>query len=505
MDEKVLNDKQYENDRSGAEQNFASDHSISALDWGLLCAYRNRKNLLFLSLLPALIEVIVGFSSYSRVLSPRELFLAFALVSLVTSWLITSSCLIAFRVVKSRDIDIFDLSATAFVNLPKTLLCYLSILGVLLIAFYLQPLLLVFVFLIWAPVFCIAEICTYGDNSKKEKGKKIEETERENFFNKKTILMDDASLFRNKSAFELGFARSLNLASRNISTTFHSALVLWAANVVPVAIVYLIFPTSLGFFPEVIKIFITTFAFAFAVCAVSGAFILLLSNESLSELGITNDDKLLLSLSEKPVLSLSKNYFATLALSILALGSTFLFFDHVKKVKSVPVKLSSELVRADLKNKRLFLSLKLKDEVKKFRWLEQQNFRLKLELDKEINDKNLIVPVATKIENEKAYFTKEPLILNLEFNKEIKENQEFEIYYASMFAKPKLIFKRPGLKKTKNKIAESKKTKSRKQQNKELTDKKLQPKAKKKVFHSEKLGARVVEGRTEQRIEGKIE
>ncbi len=476
MNEKVLNDKPKQEDSQKDNSYLDNKHdktndSISALDWGLQCAYKNRKNLFFLSLAPALIESLVGYSSFSRVLSPQEMFLAFVAVSLISSWLITSSSLVAFYSAKNKEIDFFDLSATSFVNLPKTLLCYISIMGVLIISFYLQPLLLFFVFLIWAPVFCIAEIiaekCSFDskknkNKANKEKGRERESgekgREKENFFNKKTVLMENLSLFTNKTSFELGFARSLNLGTRNIFTTFHSALLIWVANVVPAAVVFLILPPSLGFYPEVIKVFISSFAFAFTVCAVSGAFILLLSDKSLSELGISNDDKLILSLSEKPIFSLNKNYFASFALSILAIGSTFLFFDHVKKVKSVPNQIKAELQRADIKNDRLFVSLELLDEKKKFRWLEQQNFRLKIDLKEEINDKNLIVPVATKIENPKKFFSSEPLVLNLEFDQKTEEGQGFEIYYTSMFDKPKMIYRK------RNSLNYSKKAKSKKVQ-----------------------------------------
>ena len=157
MTEKVLNNN------LDLSEKFESRNSIAAIDWGLGCANRYKKTLLFYSLIPATIEATVAYVSYSRTLNAQQLFLAFVFTALATSWLVTSAAMLAFQYARDKELLPQQVALRALSNMPKVLLSYLGLLAILLISFYIQPLLLILVFMIWSPMFCIAEVYTWID------------------------------------------------------------------------------------------------------------------------------------------------------------------------------------------------------------------------------------------------------------------------------------------------------------------------------------------------------
>ena len=443
MAEKVFN-----NGVVDLSEKFESKNSIAAIDWGISCAYRYRKVLFIFSLVPALVEASVAYNSYHRSLNPQQVFLAFALAALTTSWLITAASMLSFEIAREKPVDIKLLAFSALKNLPKTLLSYLGLLGILLISFYLQPLLLILVFMIWAPVFCIGEVYTFVAKPARDPEEEgFFDDEEDNFFTKKTVVQDDeAFLFANKSAFELGFARSLQLGFRNILTTLQAGLILWCANVVPAALVGFFLPTTLGFFPEAIKIFLATYCEALSITIIAGAFLLLLSEKSQSELGISNTNTTWHNLNTKPVVSMHKNIVASLLLAGLALTSTAVFFSQLKNTRTVPVELKVEMTKSGMRDNKVYISLRMTDEKSLFRWLEPENFRVNLNND--TNEDNLLIPTATRVvsesspnDEESRLYSSGPLLVNLEF--ELKNTPTepviFDLLYYSLFSKPQLI------------------------------------------------------------------
>lgn len=438
MTEKVLDNN------IDLSEKFESRNSIAAIDWGLNCAFRHKKVLFLYSIIPALIEIAVAYISYVRTLSPQQAFLAFVLWALSNAWLVTAASMLAFELARDKQLQELKFAFTALKNLPKILLSYLGLLGLLLISFHIQPLLLVLVFMIWTPVFCIGEIYTWIDKPPVDPDDyDYQDDEEENFFTKKTVIRDDElSLFANKSVFELGYARSLQLGFRNVLTTLQAGLIIWCGNVVPAAIIGFFLPASMGFLPEAFKIFISTFFQAFGVCVVSGAFLLLLTEKSQSEIGISNSSKTWLNFNTKPVISLDKNIFASLVLAVVAIASTVLFFTQLKETRTIPKELKVEVLKSGVRGDQFSISLRMTDDKSLFRWLEPNSFRLKTGP----KDEDLLLPSAVRVvdestqtEQETRVYSAGPLLVNFEFEIKKADTKDFELIYSSLFTEPQKI------------------------------------------------------------------
>jgi len=352
-----------------------SNNSRVSLDWGLSFARSHKKLLLSFALIPAIIEIFIAYTYFSSPLSQQGMFLTFVLSTGVNAWFLAVIVMSCFSFARGNELSFKKISLKALQGLPKVFFSYVSLISLVVLCAVIRPLILVIILFIWAPIFCVAEQSLFED----EDNDKKETKEPEDIYTAKRVVVtedESSSLLKNKSIFELGFARSVQLSTKNLFTTIQVGLLLWCANIVPSALLQLVVPSSVGFFSDALKIAVSAWVDVFSVSAAAGAFLYILTPQAKTELGIGDVSEIDPENVNSKRFRFHENMKASICLAVIALGSTALFVYQLRNARSVPTDLISELRSASVKENVVELELTLNDTSQRFRWFEPSNLRI---------------------------------------------------------------------------------------------------------------------------------
>lgn len=428
-------------------------------DLGLSFAWTKKRQLFVLSLVPALVEIVSSYIHYQLPLQQQHLFLIVIFSVAADAWLLTTVLFDGVRELRGEEESLSQLAVSALKNLPKVVLSYIGLIILLFFSVDRYPLLILMAFFVWAPAFCAGELCVPATEARRKTGDEYEEDEEP------VPSITEAyqpTYFVQKHFWQLGFLRSLHFAVKNIGVTCQVILLIWLANVLPVALVGSIVPAHVGFAPVVLRVLASSWGHAIAAAASALTFLLLLNREAKMELklGLASE-----AIEQKyfPKLRLQGNRLATALVLLGALASTYLVFEQTKRQTEMPANLTLSLQESRLDEGRLKVTLLLNDPDSAFRWLNPNSFAVapvgvvvKDQLRQmfeatEPAEQEQVSLVATVVprredgsiieeENFVPFYGQLNLMLYFDIPKEISEQRKFSLYFMNYLgASPRLI------------------------------------------------------------------
>ncbi len=349
--------------------------SIVALDRGIGFAIAHKGLLLFLCLLPAVLEISAAYFQYASPLDQQQLFLVILLTLASKAWLLAVVLIACVTYFRGEELTVGNLAKKGFRYLPKIFLSYAALLSLVLCSALVLPLVFLVLFLVWAPAFCVGELFVPQD---KQKDLHDDEPHDEDYFAKSRAPKPKLSFFKNKSIFELGFARSLQFGAKHAVLTLQVAILIWFANVLPSALVDVLSGSYYGFASTVAKIFLSSYGDVLATAVSGCAFIMLLPSEAKTEIGVS-DDAQMPKISR--IASFQGRSWIFFLLSVVAAGSTYVVLSHALSAEEMPQGVLSEVRTAEKFNEQFVVELHLNDSQRAFRWLNPYNFLLTFSKD----------------------------------------------------------------------------------------------------------------------------
>ena len=345
------------------------------LDLGLTFAVSRRLRLFYLSLIPAIVELVASFFHYSFALQRQHVFLVIVFAVAADAWLLLAVTYQALTFLRRDRLTFSELSLAALSNLPKTFFSYIGLVAVLFLSAVVYPLLVLVVFLIWAPAFCAGEsFVAPKEEEEEEEDTDLDDEER--FFLRREKQEEAArrgpSYFTNKSFLELGFGRSLQFSLKNLSVTAYTMLLIWLANILPVALVGLL-PSAWGFPVTAFRIIAASWTHTMAAAAAAFAFLLLLPKEGKAELQLPREAP---ELKAPSVLRVQGRRAVVTVLLAAALASTYLVFQRARLEQQWPVQARAAVESTAREGELLKVTVRVTDEEEKFRWLDPNEIRV---------------------------------------------------------------------------------------------------------------------------------
>ncbi|MCB0323761.1 MAG: hypothetical protein KDD69_09320 [Bdellovibrionales bacterium] len=428
------------------------------VDAGLRFAFNHKWLLLCLCLVPAVVEAAAAYLHYSTPLEPQQLFLVIVFTLGANAWLLSAVMMACIESMQGKQPVAAILSRKALRFLPKVFFSYISLLSLVFCSALMLPLIFLVLFFIWAPAFCVGELYVPQEEREDEE----EDLDDDEFFVRRGRLEREVGFFKNKSALELGFARSLQFGSRHAGTTLQVVILIWFANVVPSAAVDLLSSAYLGFTPVLLKIFLSSYSDVLATAVAAGAFLMLLPREARAEIGIEGGEA---GEAVRPSLGGvrldgKKRVFAAIALC--AAGATYLVFQEALRDQAMPAEVAPEVRDAGRLHEQFRVEVTMTDPNRAFRWLEPLNFRLSfpelLKAQEQVTNTETedetepdpfieptrIVPLdATGVEIEKSPFIPyyQPLTLQLYFAvpQQLPDRGTYVLSYSTYFGEPQEV------------------------------------------------------------------
>ncbi len=348
-----------------------------------------------LAILGLLVFLFCEKVKFYQVLSPRNIFLLDSLVIFVDALLIStivaefmSQKRLSFKKelevvlddkseidnknnISLRVLNTFKLLIPTLATLPKVLISYF------LLVFFTQaslslfeaspvPLLFLLVFFVWAPYFVAYE------RFAKELTKQDKEDEVIDFFDEGSEVIPPKRMFSGMSWWKLGFSRSIEFTSRNLSLSVSLVLSIWLAKVLPELLSTLIGDPLSDFkaviFSNVLGWFLGLYLHIFTVRTIFNK----LEPEEKDELSL-----LLKTKSPKVDLSYTPPFgVRTSVLISLALCCSFLWWERQIQIGGLSKAAQFKVLEVQSNEKELVLTLEITDELRKLRWFSPSRLRL---------------------------------------------------------------------------------------------------------------------------------
>ncbi len=349
--------------------------SVAALDRGIGFAIAHKSLLLFLCLLSGIVEISTAYFQYSQPLDQQQFFVVIILSLAAKAWLLSVVLIACVTYFRGEALEVSDLARKGLRYLPKIFLSYAALLSLVLCSALVLPLVFLVLFLVWAPAFCVGELF-----APMEKRDDLEEEEEfdEDYFAKSRIPQPQLSLFKNKSIFELGFARSLQFGAKHAVLTFQVSILVWFANVLPSALIDLLSGSYYGFASTIAKILLSSYGDVLATAVAGSAFIILLPKEGKEEIGIAGPEVMPLLPKRARLQGRSWIFFI---LSLVAAGCTYVVLSHEILTKEMPSGVLSEVRKTEKVGEQFVVELYLTDTNRRFRWLNPYSFTLAFDKD----------------------------------------------------------------------------------------------------------------------------
>ena len=369
-----------------SETSFWSKPPLSPVDYGLRFAFARKKVLLSLAVFPMVIQMYHAYGHFVRPMSAGEVFVLIMANLAANAWLLAAVVMLCLEYVRGEDRPFPELAHRALLLLPKVFLSYLLLMSLLVVSLLQVPLFILVIFVIWAPVFCVCELYAASPKMEEEQGDGLFEDEQ--LFPGMSGAYDNSrvpQLFTGMRLWHLGFGRSMQFALRNLNLTAQLGVLLWFANVVPVALVDLVLRSDGSFFPMALKIAIPSFADVFVVCAAVAAFLLKLPVTAARELklGSTAERFSQLELTGRFSLRLGGRRLPYVLMIALASLGSWVVYEQARDLRTMPGSVTMELREAVAEGGKFVLSFRGVDTKHSFRWLEPAAFRLQFRVDLE--------------------------------------------------------------------------------------------------------------------------
>lgn len=340
--------------------------SLAPVDWGIAFALSHKRLLLSLAVLPIAVKLFAEYLRYSLALPQQQVFLLMVIVAAANAWLIAMVMMACIERAHGAKLRAGSITRSALRNLPKVLLSYVLLFSLLAGSLLLLPVLLLVLFFIWAPFYCVGEF--YSTPSRKKEPDEYDLYEDE----KDEPQRLEQKHFTDKSIWELGFSRSLQFTGGNLGVTFQIILLIWFANIIPMAAVDLVSPPHGGFLPLMLKNILCSFSSALVLGAAAAAFLVLQPPEAREEVGAARYLRLAAMGVHGRTFRL-QGRFVLLGLLIAAsvLGS-LVAADRLRQSISAPESLLVEVQSARRENTAMRVTIRMNDRVDRFRWLDPQ-------------------------------------------------------------------------------------------------------------------------------------
>ena len=364
--------------------------SLLPIDWGIWLCGVNRRNIFAIATVLAVFQVILAQFYYFTALQRQELFLLLVAHSILEAFSLSIVTMTIVSSVREKGIDLKVILIDGMRFLPKVLISYAAVVSVVFLAREAPPFMLMVVFFIWAPLFCICEY--YSSNNAAQGEKQFEdddsELEAESDLESESIFDILAAkraawqetFFSNKTLFELGFSRSLQFSMGNISVTMQFAVLLWCASVLPKAIVTLVGGTHAGFGAVLLDTLLSSYIDAFMFAVWAGTFIALLPVTAREEIEV--DTSLLADAEAKPFgynIRLQSRPQAFGFIVFLAACCTVFFVNRFQHSRNMPEFVKPKLHSAKFIGEQFMVALDMRDPVYNFRWLDTRSFEIEFE------------------------------------------------------------------------------------------------------------------------------
>ncbi len=338
---------------------------------GLNFAWLHRRALLLFGLLPLILELLITEDQFKNALPDKViLFVHLPINGLASAWQLAAVTMYAIQQGQGRAESLVTTGIHALHNLPKILISYVILIMLTLLGVVLAPLMCFVVFFIWAPFFCVGELFMPDQV--------VSRDEDDYGWDDEPAEPDQQRVFAQRGILELGFGRSIALASRNLAPTLQVASLFWFVATVPGALVALFFGPKISLACQLLQVSLTSLAMMFAMGAVSAIFLDLLGKEARLEL------KLPLETPAAPAgfgphrrpLRFDRMFLVMMVLVFVAAIATW-FQHRVDELQRViPADTAIETGGAVVEGQRIAVTLKISDPVTELRWLDPNQFVL---------------------------------------------------------------------------------------------------------------------------------
>ncbi len=424
---------------------------LEPIDWGFALAVILWKKLLWILPIPIMLEISIAYYQSNFPISAERIFILGICELALNVFILSAVVLFVFNFIREKKGNFFLVTKQALKHLPKVLFSYLiASLVVLIGIFSVQsalsegglmtplfllislPLVMLGVFLAWAPLFCVGEIqATDSSPTDLENETPFEAADR-----RKT------EQFSNKYIWELGFSRAVNFGIANAKLTYLLILFFAFANFVPAALFDFVLSSEFGFLVVITKIIASSVVNIFVIVMAAGAFYVVLPKSAKSELKLPEytDPREFSAKNEITKVRFSGRVIPYLFIGMCCIVSFSQLINSAIELQAIPETVVVEVEEIVSENGILTIDATLIDNKKYFRWFVGDNFRVYF--GKDASDKDIYVsPLGvTSISNNgepsgDKHFTpsKKPIRVKISFKipEEAKEVNRFTLYYTS--------------------------------------------------------------------------
>lgn len=415
---------------------------IRPLDWGFRLALRNIPAIIILAIISAAIKISLVIIDDVYHFSDRESLLLAMLSLGIAAWSLLSGFLLLASQLKHSEQSLKTCAIKALGSLPKILLSCVAI-GVIsggLIQFIWPSFLLVF--LIWAPLFCAAELLV---KEEKPKPKKLIEDEQD--LDLELEEHAPPSFFKRMPVWNLGLSRSIALMSNRRAFVLGLQIILFSMALIfsGPALIMLFLGDPYSFKFNCLEAISSCLSLSFANFVYCGTFFYLLPKEARKEIELNLDTE-----EKAPRLRIQGKPFALLLAIILTFASLKISKDWFVKMESMPLDASVKLSQTELNPQQIIIRVELRDETNRLSWLKSDSFKLETfegtSPPEKIETETLLPTVYRsfhdsndkELSEEEAIPSKTPITLSLHFENRLREKQD-KSGFALVYSPSKLV------------------------------------------------------------------
>lgn len=351
---------------------------FSPLDWGVVFAHAQRSTLLTFVLLPLLVQTFVVTYCFYLPVQPQHAFLLAVLVVAADALLLSSVTMFAVETIRGIPMSPQACIARAMRLLPKVLLSDLLVILSFGIALLIAPIAIILVaFVLWAPAFVVGE--TYAPVKKHdvdEDNDLMDDDFLEEAYYRERVKRA-LSFFTEKAIWDLGLARSIRFASIHFATSLHISLLFWAARLLPVSLLYMIFKGNESLPVQILQLIGVGVLHVFAAGAWAAVFLALLPEKAKEELSIPPQLDANTDLSRRLQTSfrLPGRRLLNLLLFVAALAP-YIYLQR-QNLAGPPAQFELELLSAEKIGEQFVVRVKLEDPSDHLRWFDPHRFNLR--------------------------------------------------------------------------------------------------------------------------------